>query len=493
MKRDKTKKRHIKIMNNWRKQFERNVTEYKTPIDLKVKSGSIPKSIRGKYYKCGPGKFHEYGSSVLHPFDGDGVITAFHLGDGTAKYQSRIVDTIERQIEKKNNKRMFSGAFGTRTEMPKKIFELDMMKNTASTNVVSWGNKLIVLNESGIPYLCDPSSLQTLGALPPFRDGIPISTDIDWLDMVLSRMNIKICGDAVSAHPKIVKDRLVFYTLKYCIGYTWVTFYEMDRSLTIVSQIPYRVRGFLYIHDFVVDSSHSHYIFFQNNITIDPSKIRQGIIKCIQNDESLNGTVHAVSRTGSDSHSSSHEIQSGFTTHHQSIYGQEYPSYHAAFISVHYSKFLDFDRLAESCSSLLMTKWNMKANEFEQYVVFDSFLEFPLIYANSIIGVSDASSLYRIGFDGCILNTWDAGSDSIVGEPILVQYEEKIKNSRNFVLVVVFHSATLQEEEEEKEGEKEENDNSTLVILDADTLEKQAEIYLPESIPTTLHGTWVGE
>lgn len=482
-------------MKHWMKQFDRNMTEIIIPQQLKVISGSIPKSIHGKYYKCGPGRFHEYGSTVRHPFDGDGFISAFHIEESKAYYQSRIIDTSDRKLEKKHDRRMFYGAFGTKPKetswMSKK-----MMKNTANTNVIEWGSDLIIFNESGIPYVCDPSSLQTKGSLKHFQDGHPIYTRWNWINDILRKH--KISGDVVGAHPKIVGDMVIFYTLHYSIWDTKITFYEMDEAYIIRKKTPYHVTGFLYLHDFVVTPS--RYIFIHHDIKINIFKMGDGIVNSIEDsDRESSGEIHSVGRNNhvdkeqNDKRQSKQisnramSIISRFATHHVYDFKQNKNKnkmesesgfeFEFEFFSVCYKHFIDFEDLAKSTPYLVKTKWNENENNIEQSIISESFIEFPILHVDSaepgFIGISSISSISRWNLDGKPIAHWDAGIGCIVGEPVLI-----IGNTREDLtyVVLIVHNYNSSE--------------SDLIILSAEKLDQKAVIRLPESVPTTLHGCW---
>jgi carotenoid cleavage dioxygenase-like enzyme len=61
-------------------------------------SGELPKELRGTLYRNGPNpQFAPRGP--YHWFAGDGMIHAFHIGDGRASYMNRWVRTPKWQVE----------------------------------------------------------------------------------------------------------------------------------------------------------------------------------------------------------------------------------------------------------------------------------------------------------------------------------------------------------------------------------------------------------
>ena len=445
------------MLSQWRKTF-RNVTEYHEPTILTVKSGAVPKTLQGTYYKCGPGVFHEYGCTVVHPFDGDGVVTAFQFKEGRITYQSRIVDTQHRQHEQRLGRRVYSGAFGT----PPKMRPL---KNTANTNVIRWGDKLLVFCESGAPYVLNAQTLETIGPLNPFQDGTPMKTSMPQLDAWLRRM--RIFGDVVGAHPKIDKvdededEFLVFYTLTYAQTSTVITFFEIDKNLQICMQTPYSVNGFLYLHDFVVTPT--HYVFFQHALELNMGNAHMGIVHCLESKPEL-GTAHAVARcTRGTSHTA--HIMPGFVTHHT---GRDSSGGDCGLcvFSVMYPELIKFNDMANSKNCLVKTTWDFLEAPIQEVVYdgTDSIIEFP----TNMFAILGASCLAQLAL-GKVVSSWDAGPTAFIGEPVL--------DGAGHVMTVI-HDV--------------EKTSSVLAIFEENKLEHGpiAEVWLPEHVPITLHGSW---
>ena len=86
------------------------------------------------------------------------------------------METVGYSLEQKEKKLIFKGMMGTkppttwgesisqwkedvgRGKLPNQRF-----KNPANTNVYYWGGKLLACWESGLPYLLDPTTLDTVG------------------------------------------------------------------------------------------------------------------------------------------------------------------------------------------------------------------------------------------------------------------------------------------------------------------------------------------
>ncbi|MCP9808385.1 carotenoid oxygenase family protein, partial [Cyanobium sp. HWJ4-Hawea] len=68
--------------DDWARAF-RNVTEELDGVGLQPVRGTIPPELNGTLYRNGPGRLERAGLSVHHPFDGDGMITAFRFAEGS--------------------------------------------------------------------------------------------------------------------------------------------------------------------------------------------------------------------------------------------------------------------------------------------------------------------------------------------------------------------------------------------------------------------------
>lgn len=443
----------------WLKSFK-NIKEYPTPVPLKVRKGHIPHSIHGTHYKNGPGRFDEYGSRVAHPFDGDGYISAFRFENGSVSYQSRLIQTSHRTEEQKHQKRLYSGAFGTPPNYK-------WLKNTANTNVVYWGKHLLAFQESGIPYIINPATLETLDTLPNFRSGIPYQSTHSLLNTLLKHTGL--VGQSVCAHPKIVEDRLILYTLGYNNQGTCITFYELDDTLNIASQNEFYVPGFLYIHDFVV--SPTHYLFFKHPIHFDYSKVKEGLVNCITLNKSGSTMLYAFPRPVLKlARPVFVETLPGFITHHAGLTTLAPLSFQYSIYSILYPNGFRFDKMMTQQHGLLyQTYWNIMTGDVVQQRLSNKPMEFPCMdsYGN-IYGVL-ANRLMKYNSSNDKVDVWNTGAYSFLGEPILI--------NEDYLICSCYDSKS---------------DTSTLLIWDIHEfmIGPIAEIELPEAVPNGLHGFW---
>lgn len=203
--------------------------------------GRVPDDLIGVLYRNGPGKFGVGGDRVQHVLDADGLILKLTFpssqqppssnleggGKRQFRFQSAFVQTKAMQEEEGVQEFLYRGTFGTGprgyAQSPKKGLNEDPwevpllskmvgnafqtnIKNSANTQIISFGGKLLALFEAGLPHLLDPQTLDTLGEdtmggllpsgkLPVKMGGIPQEIVPDFIG-----------GAAHTAHPNICPD-----------------------------------------------------------------------------------------------------------------------------------------------------------------------------------------------------------------------------------------------------------------------------------------------
>lgn len=220
----------------------------------------------------------------MHPFDGDGMVTALTINEGKMIFRNRFVRTKEYAAEQKVNKSLFRGAFGTQRSGGKlaNIFRLQV-KNAANTNAIYWGKRLLALCEAGLPHAMDPLSLQTIGEYRVkgvLKDGQPFS-----------------------AHPRIDSNtgNLVTYSVQTGPSNSEVTIYEFNKEFNLVkAPRSFSIPAFVFFHDFVV--TENYYIFNRAPCDFQPVPFLlgdKGPAECIKFRKDLSSTIYFVPRDNS--------------------------------------------------------------------------------------------------------------------------------------------------------------------------------------------------
>eukprot|EP00012_Vannella_robusta_P007097 CAMPEP_0206194036 /NCGR_PEP_ID=MMETSP0166-20121206/6946_1 /ASSEMBLY_ACC=CAM_ASM_000260 /TAXON_ID=95228 /ORGANISM="Vannella robusta, Strain DIVA3 518/3/11/1/6" /LENGTH=501 /DNA_ID=CAMNT_0053610909 /DNA_START=69 /DNA_END=1574 /DNA_ORIENTATION=+ len=226
--------------------------------------GNIPNEISGSFFRNGPGLLEVYGTPLVHPIDGDGMVCSVSIKDGRAHFRSKYVATKEYTAEKAEQKALYRGMMGTnpvddwkesleRQLKDEKVPDQPKFKNPSNTNVYFWGGKLLACWESGLPYSLDPVTLETIG-----RDNLGGALDE---------------SNCLAAHFRYdsVHDRLVTFSLRLSLRKSTRLFiHEFDRQWNLVKQQIVEIEQYNYAHDFLLTDN--YYVFHHTpfyNFTAD--------------------------------------------------------------------------------------------------------------------------------------------------------------------------------------------------------------------------------
>lgn len=216
-----------------------NATEFKQNFapGAATVSGRIPNDLRGTFFRNGPGVMDVFGTPLVHPIDGDGIIgkLSFH-GDGQASFAARFVETATRLKELEAKKMLFHGQMGSRA--PAKDLRF---RDPSHTNVFEWGGRLLTCHEYTLPHELDPRTLKTLGP-----------TD---LGGALKKTRSLCAHYRYDRH----QDRLVtvsFRAARPALGGparpSQLHICEFDRSWKLVQEVLHEIPGYNYCHDLAV-------------------------------------------------------------------------------------------------------------------------------------------------------------------------------------------------------------------------------------------------
>jgi all-trans-8'-apo-beta-carotenal 15,15'-oxygenase len=125
--------------------------------------GRWPADLRGRFYRNGPALFERAGERYHHWFDGDGMVQQFTLGDGRVTHKGRLVRTSKLRAEQQAG-RFLMNALGTSIEGGPPGGGPDSF-NTANTNAIEHGGRVLAMWEGGSAYGLDPRDLSTQGPI----------------------------------------------------------------------------------------------------------------------------------------------------------------------------------------------------------------------------------------------------------------------------------------------------------------------------------------
>ena len=124
--------------------------------------GRIPDSVRGTFFRIGPGR-NRLGDQVFgHWFDGDGMLHGVTFTDDGIWYRNRYVRTPKYLAETAAGRIVYR-SFGHNAPggVLKNLGRLPA--NAANTSLIWHGGRLLALWEGGRPWQVDPVSLETIG------------------------------------------------------------------------------------------------------------------------------------------------------------------------------------------------------------------------------------------------------------------------------------------------------------------------------------------
>lgn len=122
--------------------------------------GVLPEGLAGTLYRVGPNPQFAPRDDFYHWFAGDGMVHAFHFGDGKVAYRNRWMRTPKWRIENEAGKALF-GTYGNPATSDPAV--LGRSTGTANTNVIAHGGRLFALEESHQPFEFDAVTLESKG------------------------------------------------------------------------------------------------------------------------------------------------------------------------------------------------------------------------------------------------------------------------------------------------------------------------------------------
>lgn len=217
------------------------VADERDDRDLEI-VGELPGALQGMFLRNGPNaQFAPRGK--YHPFDGDGMLHAVYLEDGTARYRNRWVESKGLAFERVAGEALFGGLANFTTMPPPEVMaEAGFIKNTANTHTIRHGGKFLALLE----------------ASPPTEFTRDLDTVGEW------DFDGRLTG-SFTAHPKIdpVSGEMIFF------GYgpfpPYLRAHVVAADGTLIHSADIELPRPIMMHDFAVTE---HYIVFLDSPAI---------------------------------------------------------------------------------------------------------------------------------------------------------------------------------------------------------------------------------
>ena len=476
-------------IEEWKRGYDSQPNEYE--YEIENIEGKIPPELSGTLFRNGPGLLDIGGAEIYHPFDGDGMISAFYFKDSKAYYRNRFVQTAAYLQEQKAEKILYRGVFGTQKPggWLNNAFDL-RLKNIANTGVIYWGGKLLALWEAAEPHRLDPKTLDTLG--------------IDYLDSVLEP------GDAFSAHPWIDPSCemdggtpcLVNFRLEPGLS-SKITLFEFAPDGKLLRRHAHSIPGFSFIHDFIITPNYA--IFFQNPVNFNPFPFvfgMRGAGECVQFQPDKPTSVILIPRDPHNNEIKTFSVESGFVFHHANAFEKGNKVY---IDSIAYQtlpqvqpnsnyKEVDFDSLDPG--QLWRFTLDLENSTVSRQMLDSRCCEFPThnpekvgrdyryLYIgaapNDTGGNAPLQAIMKLDLQTGARQLHSFAPSGYVSEPIFVPKPNAESEDAGWVLTLVY------------DGSKH---RSTLAILDGENLagDAIALLHLKHHIPYGLHGSWCDE
>ncbi|BAY45041.1 lignostilbene-alpha,beta-dioxygenase [Scytonema sp. HK-05] len=474
---------------DWQGGYESLKQEFDYWID--DVEGQIPPDLHGTLFRNGPGLLDINGQRIHHPFDGDGMICRITFSNGHAHFRNRFIHTQEYLEEQKAGKILYRGVFGTQKPggWLSNAFDLKI-KNTASTNVIYWGGKLLALWEGAEPYRLDPYTLETLGK--------------ERFKGVLSE------GEGFGAHPRLDpscaqkggEPCLVNFSMKLGLS-SKITIFEQDLQGSMVRKSAHSVPGFAPIHDFTITPNYC--IFFQNPVVLDVIPFVLGmraVADCMKFQSHQPTRITIIPRDPEAKGVQTLEAKSGFIFHHVNAYemGEEvvvdsicYESIPTTLEPESDFRQVDFDAIKPG--QLWRFYLNLKDKTVQRELLDSRHCDFPSMHpqkvghpyryfyicaAHAATGTAPPQALVKVDLESGERQIWSAAPRGFTGEPVFVPRPNSEREDDGWVLALVYDS---------------EYHRSDVVILDAKDFNKGpiARLHLKHHVPYGLHGNFTSE
>lgn len=504
--------------DKFKQGYKSQYSELSFWVEDKDIEGTIPAELEGTLLRNGPGLLEVGGTKLAQPLDGDGMICKFAIKDGKIHFQNKYVRTHDFLKEQAAGKMLFRGVFSVGNPSGGLFFNpFDFtVKNVANTGVVNWGNKLLALYESDLPYQLD-NDLKTIGTTT--LNGA-IDTD----------------KQRFGAHYRIVTEadgsrRLIGFNFQeQSLAQSGVvTMWEFDDQFNSISKTQHTMPGgtFGFIHDVLVTDE--HYVILENPIEMNFGRLlgkyalaKACLAECLEYKADKPTKIHVITRPGKRSSILGNQARATFETpaffsfHHVNVFEAREDRLVVDTIAL---AGIDFSNNYDSAGMFegepgkgVVTRLiiNAKTGQVDRHPILnDRASELPSV-APAVVGkphkyayvgssrVNDKSNWgplqvvmklnlptdlgldTRFDVEAVSSDIWDAGSDQFAQEPIFCPRPGSSREDDGWLLVMVYDV---------------QSDRTQLVILDAKDLQAGpvARVKLPHRIPYGIHGSFTQE
>ena len=230
---------NIKAINNELSKLY--LTDNFAPVSQEISAqeltviGKLPQQLEGTFLGNGPNpQFQPKG--LYHWFDGDGMIHAVSISNGSASYRNRYVRTQGFELEQSLGQSVWPGLLNLpRFDAPHGL----MMKNPANTSCVWHGGQLLALWEAGAPHIIQLPDLETVG---------------------IQNFDNKLAS-TFTAHPKVdpVTGEMMFYGFSP-IAPPYLEYSVVSAEGELLRTVPIDLPAPVMMHDFAITENYTIFL-----------------------------------------------------------------------------------------------------------------------------------------------------------------------------------------------------------------------------------------
>lgn len=455
--------------------------------ELPLVEGEVPAELKGVLFRNGNGRFGQHGTGYDHFFDGDGMILRFDFKNGKIAYSNRYVRTREYLEEEKAGKILYRN-FGT--NIPGgflKNFMKVKFKNTANTNIIWHGGKLLALWEGGVPHQLDPHSLETLSRYTFGGRLLNRFSRIDYL------MNPEL---AFSAHPKVHPATGELYNFGLAQGSkNRLMIYRVSPEGALYEPASVELPELTFVHDFVLTAS-GRMVFLLPPVNFQLLKTFTGFLSPVDSISMQKDRPVKILVIKDGEVEAQLETSFNFTFHHANAFEEEGKIMIDSMSMDTFPTGTSPRKSAETGDfnnpAAMLTRYtlHLESGKVDREQLSDHPGEFPQVHpglggyrhryiwgAGTVPGNAGGLFQHLVKYD-VETRTVQAKDfyPSLLGEPVFVPCHGSNQEDEGFLLMMSFEPDRQQ---------------TFLHVLDAKTLQQHARLLLPHNVPLGFHGTFV--
>lgn len=214
-----------------------NFTGFNTPSRIEADiadlahQGTIPPELNGAFYRVQPDPQFPPRLGDDISFNGDGMISRFHIHDGRCDFRQRWARTDKWKLENAAGKGLFGAYRNPLTDDARVAGEI---RGTANTNAFVFGGKLWALKEDSPALVMDPTTMETVG---------------------YEKFGGKMTGQTFTAHPKIDPATGNMVAIGYAASGLCsddVTYSEISPEGELLREVWFKAPYYCMMHDFAI-------------------------------------------------------------------------------------------------------------------------------------------------------------------------------------------------------------------------------------------------